>query len=187
MRFNKHWEVEGQHAFLGASKHHWINYDLEKMKRIWENQFKSRRGSRLHDLAKILIKEKIRLERNNLTFNAYVNDAIGYRMEPEIVLKFSDNTFGTTDAIQFYPDEMRLRVHDLKTGTHPGSFHQTEVYCALFCHEYKFNPHDIEMIMRIYQNDQIFEHVANPNEIERIIEKMKEFEPEIEKMKEVML
>ena len=27
MIFNKHSALEGQHAFLGASKYHWINYD----------------------------------------------------------------------------------------------------------------------------------------------------------------
>ena len=31
MNFNKHSKLEGQHAFLGASKYHWINYDEEKI------------------------------------------------------------------------------------------------------------------------------------------------------------
>ena len=26
MDFNRHLDLEGQHAFLGASKYHWINY-----------------------------------------------------------------------------------------------------------------------------------------------------------------
>lgn len=26
MNFNNHLNLEGQHAFLGASKYHWINY-----------------------------------------------------------------------------------------------------------------------------------------------------------------
>ena len=30
MNFNKHSNLEGQHAFLGASKYHWINYSEEK-------------------------------------------------------------------------------------------------------------------------------------------------------------
>ena len=31
MNFNKHLSVEGKHAFLGASKYHWVNYDEEKL------------------------------------------------------------------------------------------------------------------------------------------------------------
>ena len=31
MIFNKHSALEGQHAFLGASKYHWINYDESKV------------------------------------------------------------------------------------------------------------------------------------------------------------
>ena len=31
MNFNRHSNLEGQHAFLGASKYHWINYDESKV------------------------------------------------------------------------------------------------------------------------------------------------------------
>ena len=31
MIFNKHSNLEGQHAFLGASKYHWINYSEDKV------------------------------------------------------------------------------------------------------------------------------------------------------------
>ena len=31
MNFNKHSNLEGQHAFLGASKYHWINYSEDKV------------------------------------------------------------------------------------------------------------------------------------------------------------
>ena len=31
MNFNKHYSLEGKHAFLGASKYHWINYDEDKL------------------------------------------------------------------------------------------------------------------------------------------------------------
>lgn len=187
MRFNKHWEVEGKHAFLGASKHHWINYDLDKMKRIWENKFASEKGTRLHALAAFCIRERIKLERNGTTLSLYVNDAIGFRMTPEVVLVFSENCFGTADAISFDPDTLELRIHDLKTGVHPGSFEQLRIYAALFCHEYKKNPYDLTIILRIYQSDQFFELSCDGSEVEAILKKMHEFEPEIEKMKEVML
>lgn len=185
MRFNQHWQVEGKHAFLGASKYHWIRYDLAKMKKIWENKFASEKGTRLHKLAAFCIKERVRLDPNGSTLSLYVNDAIGFRMTPEQVLLFSDNCFGTPDAISFRKGI--LRIHDLKTGTHPGSFDQTKIYCALFCHEYKVVPYDIEMVMRIYQNDTIFEEVANPAEIKEIMDTISQFDKEIEIMKEVML
>lgn len=31
MNFNNHSKLEGLHAFLGASKYHWINYSEEKV------------------------------------------------------------------------------------------------------------------------------------------------------------
>jgi len=185
VRFNHHWQVDGKHAFLGASKYHWVNYDVTKMERIWENKFKSERGTRIHRIAADLIRERIRLERNNLTLNSYVNDAIGFRMKPEQILHYSDNCFGTADAISF--EKRILRIHDLKTGDHPGHVHQCDIYAALFCLEYDINPYDIEMIFRIYQYDQFFEFIGDPKWIRTIMDKIKEFDKRIEEMKEVML
>jgi hypothetical protein len=183
--FNRHGDVDGKHAFLGASKYHWINYDLAKMERIWENKFASERGMRIHRIAADLIRERIRLAPQELTLNMYVNDSIGFRMVPEQVLMYSDNCFGTPDAIAF--NKGILRVHDLKTGVHQGSEHQCEIYCALFCLEYGINPYDIEMILRIYQSDQIFEYLPDPAWIKEIMDKIETFDKHIEKMKEVML
>lgn len=185
MRFNRHFSVEGKHAFLGASKHHWVNYDLDKMERIFANQFAAQRGTELHNLAADLIRLNVRLGRSNKTLNAYVNDAIGFRMTPEQVLFYSDNCFGTADAISF--GKGILRIHDLKTGVHPGSENQVEIYAALFCLEYKMNPYDIEMILRIYQNDEILEILGDPKWIKKIMDKIILFDKRIEEMKEVML
>lgn len=185
MRFNNHWQVEGKHAFLGASKYHWIRYDLEKMERIWENKFKSERGTRLHNLAAFCIQERTRLEDNGSTLSQYVNDAIGFKMDPEVVLYFNDDCFGTADAICFR--QGILRIHDLKTGVHPGSFDQIKIYFALFCHEYDVNPYDIEMIGRIYQSDSIEEFMADAAEVAAIIETIKTFTKRIREMKEVAL
>lgn len=52
-----------------------------------------------------------------MSVNAFVNDAIGYRMDPEVLLYYSDNAFGTADAISFIDGV--LRIFDLKTGKHP--------------------------------------------------------------------
>lgn len=185
MRFKDHWQVEGKHAFLGASKYHWIRYDLEKMKRIWENKFKSEEGTRKHNLAAFCIKERVRLEDNGSTLSLYVNDAIGFRMTPEQVLFYNDDCFGTADAICFRQNI--LRIHDLKTGVHPGSTDQIMIYFALFCLEYKINPYDIEMIGRIYQMDEVLEFYADPAEVKAIMDTIEQFTKEIDAMREVML
>lgn len=189
MRFNNHWQVEGKHAFLGASKYHWIRYDLEKMKRIWSNKFASELGVRRHALAAMCIRERIRLNPDGSTLSQFVNDAIGFHMTPEQVLMYNDDCFGTADAISFR--KQVLRVFDLKTGVHPGSFDQTKIYCALFCLEYGrkygFTPYDIEMILRIYQNDDFEELIADPAEIKEIMDTIVLFTKEIDAMREVML
>lgn len=184
MRFNNHYNVEGLHAFLGASKHHWVNYDISKMEKIFENQFASALGTRKHKWAAEAISMGLRQKDNAVTLNAYINDAIRYRMQPEVVLFYSQNCFGTADAIDF--SKRILRVHDLKTGIHPGSQHQIEIYFALFCLEYLVNPYDIEMIGRIYQNDEVFEFLGDPKWIRDIMDKIKLFDARIEEMKEVM-
>ena len=185
MRFNNHWQVEGKHAFLGASKYHWIRYDLDKMRRIWENKFASERGTRLHNLAAFCIRERVKLDKNGTTLSMYVNDAIGFRMTPEQVLLYNDDCFGTADAIVF--NKGVLRVHDLKTGTHPGNFDQILIYFALFCLEYDINPYDIEMIGRIYQNDDFVELIADPSTVKEIMDTIKLFTKEIDAMRAVML
>lgn len=185
MRFNKHWSVEGKHAFLGASKYHWIRYDLDKMKRIWENKFKSEEGTRKHNLAAFCIREKVRLEDNGSTLSLYVNDAIGFKMTPEQVLFYNDDCFGTADAICFR--QGILRIHDLKTGVHPGAQDQIMIYFALFCLEYDINPYDIEMIGRIYQNNDFLEFIADPSEVKEIMTTIEQFTKEIDAMRAVML
>lgn len=185
MHFKKHFAVEGSHAFLGASKYHWIRYDLDKMERIFENQFASVLGNRKHAWAAEAIRMKLRQQRNNKTLNSYINDAIGFQMEPEVVLFYNEDCFGTADAISF--NKNLLRVHDLKTGVHPGNFDQIKIYFALFCLEYLVNPYDIEMVGRIYQSDEILEFIGDPKEIREIMEKIKKFTARIAEMREVMM
>ena len=84
----------------------------------------------------------------------YVNDAIGFGMRPEQPLYFSQNCFGTADAICFKKNY--LRIHDLKTGEEPASLHQLEIYASIFCLEYNVDPESLDGIeLRIYQNDDI--------------------------------
>lgn len=158
MNFNEHSRIKGQHAFLGASKYHWINYDNDKLISTYNNLLAVQKGTELHDFAAQCIKLGQKLPKSKKTLNSYVNDAIGFRMVPEQVLYFSDNCFGTADSISFRDNF--LRIHDLKTGVVPAHIEQLEIYAALFCLEYEKKPGELEMELRIYQNDEVI--VVNP-------------------------
>jgi hypothetical protein len=177
MLFNQHSNLEGLHAFLGASKYHWINYDDEKLDRTYVAAMAAQKGTELHAFAAEAIRLGIKLPRSNKTMNAYVNDAIGYGLKPEVILCYSENAFGTTDAIGFKRNV--LRISDLKTGVTPSSMRQLEVYDAIFCLEYRYKPEDIEHELRIYQNDEVAVHVPSPESIERIMDKIVTFDKRI--------
>lgn len=181
MNFNRHSNLEGQHAFLSASKYHWINYDEDKIAATYERYLASQRGTRLHEFARECIELGIKLPKNHKTLNMYVNDAIGYRMTPEQILYFSDNCFGTADAIGFRNDF--LRIHDLKTGETATSIHQLEVYAALFCLEYHVKPSEIGMELRIYQSDDILVYEPTIEDIAPVMDKIITFDKIIDKIK----
>ena len=92
----------------------------------------------------------------------YVNDAIGFQMTPEQPLYYSDNCFGTADAICFRNN--LLRIHDLKSGVTPAHMEQLMIYAALFCLEYSVDPNKIDIELRIYQSDEV--NVFNPDPID---------------------
>jgi hypothetical protein len=177
MRFNTHSALAGQHAFLGASKYHWINYTDEKLDRVYVAALAAQRGTELHAFASEAIRLGIKLPGNNKTLNRYVNDAIGYRMHPEQILYYSENCFGTADAIGFR--RSTLRIHDLKTGVTQTSHHQLEVYAALFCLEYGFKPFDIDIELRIYQNDEVGVWEGDSDQITHIMDKIITFDKRI--------
>lgn len=165
MKFNQHPEVDGKHSFLSPSGYHWIRYDDDKILDRLETQLLASHGTRLHALAAELISCGIMQIDNGQTFNTYVNDAIGFMMSPEVLLMASYNAFGTADAISFRrerPEDKRmtLRIHDLKTGVGKTSMDQLRIYAAFFCIEYQTNPNDIEIELRIYQNDEV--QILNP-------------------------
>lgn len=184
MIFNEHYDLEGKHAFLSASKYHWLNYSEDKLVETFANYLATERGTRLHEFAKEAIELGIKLK-GKTTIALYVNDAIGYRMTPEQVLYYSPNCFGTTDSIAF--SKNLLRIHDLKTGTTPASMDQLKVYNALFCLEYKYKPSDISMISRIYQENEIYEMEQDPEEIKAIMEKIIKFDKKIDSVKGELL
>lgn len=159
MNFNKHFNLEGKHAFLSPSKYHWINYDDEKLIAAYCNFRAAQKGTELHDFARRCIELGIKLPNSRKTLNMYVNDAIGYKMIPEQPLYYSDNCFGTADTIAFKKNF--LRIHDYKSGVIPAHMEQLRIYDALFCLEYEIDPFSIESELRIYQSDDIL--IENPD------------------------
>lgn len=183
MNFNRHSNLEGQHAFLGASNYHWINYDEEKVVDTYNNRMATLRGTELHELAAQLIRMGVKLPRTKQTLNMYVNDAIGFQMQPEKVLFYSDNCFGTADTIDFNIKKRFLRIHDYKSGETPASFSQLMIYEALFCLEYDYRPFDIEAELRLYQLDDVQIHIPEPEQVLNIMDKIIRFDKAIEKNK----
>lgn len=181
MNFNKHYSLEGKHAFLGASKYHWINYDADKLVDSYSKFQATLNGTILHDFACQCITLGQKLPKSQKTLNMYVNDAIGFKMKPEQVLYYSDNCFGTADAIIFRNN--LLRIHDLKTGVTRAHMEQLEIYAALFCLEYNKKPSDIDMELRIYQNNEILVHNPTVEDILPIMDKIITFDKIIDKMK----
>jgi RecB family exonuclease len=181
MIFNSHSDLAGMHAFLSASKYHWINYDSAKLTEVWTNAQAARRGTELHAFAHRAVQLGIKLPRSSKTLNMYVNDAIGYRMSVEQVLFYSPNCYGTADTIVCTRDV--LRIHDLKTGVIPGSMHQLEIYAALFCLEYAVKPGELQIELRIYQNDAVESQEPDIDTIAHIMSKIIVFDQHIENLK----
>lgn len=181
MNFNKHSNLEGQHAFLGASRYSWINYSENKLADSYSKFLASQKGTVLHDFAARCISLGQKLPKSNKTLNMYVNDAIGFKMIPEQILYYSDNCFGTADAIIFRND--LLRIHDLKTGETPAHMEQLEIYAALFCLEYRKKPSDINIELRLYQSNDILISTPTAEDIVPIMDKIVTFDKIISKMK----
>lgn len=170
MNFNRHSNLEGRHAFLSASKYHWLNYDEEKLISAFQNSLAVKRGTELHDFAERAITLGIKLPKSKKTLNMYVNDAIGFQMTPEQPLYYSENCFGTADAISFRNNF--LRIHDLKSGVTPAHMEQLMIYAALFCLEYAVDPKSIDIELRIYQTDEVDIFNPDPQDILGIMDKI---------------
>ena len=198
MIFNKHSELEGKHAILSPSKHYWIKYDDEQLLRSYASSYATDIGTLVHDYAKDRIRYRLPMEdcapernallaflfKNYIPFRVieldrifpnlmtYVNDAIGFKLESEVILKYSDLCFGTADAIGVRRGT--LRIHDLKTGVTPASMDQLMLYAGLFFHEYKrdYRPTTMKVELRIYQNNEVIIHNPSTEEIRDIMEKI---------------
>lgn len=192
MNFINHTDLKGKHALLAPSQPHWLNYSDDDLYKKFVSTYAQSMGTLLHDLAETLIRNSIKLKKTDKTvvlvhllkndipraaididriynnFMNYVNDAIGFKLTPEQPLVYSEYCFGTADAISFRNN--LLRIHDYKSGTLPAKMEQLMVYAALFCLEYKFKPGEIEMELRIYQNDEIIFHNPTADDIAPIMD-----------------
>ncbi len=189
MRWFPHTNFEGMHSeHLSASKYHWLNYDDDKFDRMYVTRQAAKLGTRKHAFAAEAIELRQPLRNDGTTMSLYVNHAIGYRMKAEQPLVHSVNAFGTPDAICFREQQrkksrMLLRIHDLKTGQELTSFKQLECYAALFCLEYNENPFDIDIELRIYQNDDFRVYIPDAGDIKSIMEKYKERDKRVDMLK----
>lgn len=181
MNFKNHSDLVGQHAFLGASKYHWLNYNEDKIAEAFSAHLAAQRGTELHDFAAQCIRLGQRLPKSKATLNMYVNDAIGFKMTPEQPLFYSYNCFGTADTISFRNN--LLRIHDYKSGVTPAKMEQLYIYGALFCLEYDVKPGSINMEFRIYQSDQILYSEPTAEIIAPIMDKIITFDKIITKKK----
>ena len=102
MEWNDHWRLEGRHATLSPSGYHWLNYDPDKMRRVTWNNYSKEDGTKMHELASNMILYSIMPENNENALNQFVIDALTMFDEPmssEVLLYYSDECFGTADAI----------------------------------------------------------------------------------------
>lgn len=194
MPSNDHSELKGTHAFLSASKNSWLNYSDEVLVERFFNSKAAEIGELLHALAAEMITKRIQLNKTDrhlisyylasngiprylirpekwiVTMSNYVNDALYYDMKPEEVLYYSPFCYGTTDAVSF--KDNLLRIHDLKTGTSQVHMEQLEIYEALFCFENKIDPKDIKAELRIYQSEEIIYYEPPIEEIEKVMDRI---------------
>jgi hypothetical protein len=159
--FRSHPRLEGSHAFLSASKHHWLRYSDEKLIESLNTASAAARGTRLHAWAAEAIQLGRRQPEDHDVLSEYINHALDYEMTPEQLLFYTIHAYGTADTIGFEPYISHpkfagfLRIHDYKSGVTKTSEDQLYVYAGYFCHEYRFRPFEIEGELRIYQGDDV--------------------------------
>lgn len=173
MKFYDHKNLSGLHAPFTASQSSWLRYDDDKVIEVYNNKKAAAMGTRLHEWAAETINLGLKQPKTKKTICAYVNDAIGFKMDTEVVLFYSERFFGTADAICFRNG--MLRIHDLKTGKVgkiEEHMEQLEVYAALFCLEYKVRPGDIQIELRVYKNDEVISWNPTAEDIVPIMDKI---------------
>lgn len=197
--------LKGSHALISpSSSFRWLDYDADRLADAVYNSLATKRGTVLHELACDLIANNIKLNKGDkhivqleLARNGipsvcmevasamdilvpYVADCIGFRMTPEVVLYYSDNCFGTADAISFR--DGYLRINDLKTGSTQPHIEQLLFYSALFCLNYNEKPKAFQTELRIYKRDEVLVHSPSPEEIQDYMDKIVEADKVVKKI-----
>jgi hypothetical protein len=179
MNYNDLGKYKGTHAMFGASQYSWINYPDPKM--IIE-KYKSKKaadfGTKIHEIAAKLITLCKKLPKSYPairllliyalgydtelitdivmdTLRMYVNDAIGFGMDAEQLVFYSEYFYGTADAISMSETKSLLRIHDLKTGKTPARLEQLLIYAAYYCLQHDKDPRDLFFELRIYQQGDV--------------------------------
>lgn len=210
MIWNDHSNLRGKHSILSPSQNSWLRYsgddNYASLMRRCMSEYAAQAGTIIHDYAQQRIKNKLPMtdgEQNAImlellrsgipnyaidiyqfyqTLVEYVNDTISYDMEPEVTLYYSDNAFGTCDAIRYH--RRNLRIHDLKTGLKPAGFDQLIIYAAYFFLEYgkkmRLKPENVDVELRLYQSSEI--SICHPaiEDIYGAIDKIVELDPVID-------
>lgn len=210
MIWNDHSNLKGRHSILSPSQNSWLRYsdqdDYASLQRRCIAEYSATAGTIIHDYAQQRITNRLpmsqdeqnaillELIRNDIPMYAidisqfyqtlveYVNDTIDYNMDSEVTLYYSENAFGTCDAIRYY--RRNLRIHDLKTGIKPAGFDQLIVYAAYFFLEYgkkmKIKPENVDVELRLYQSSEI--SICHPTieDIYTVIDKIVELDPVID-------
>ena len=207
MIWHDHSKLAGTHAFLSASQSSWRNKNAEELIDAKKNSFSQQIGTLLHAYAADCIKYKEKLRKSDErgvkfdlmrkgipeyaidmhriypTFMSYVNDAVGYGLNPEMVLYYSNECYGTADAIDM--DGKLLRIHDLKTGVKPAKMDQLMVYAGLFFLEYGVNPGAIQTELRIYQMNEVLVYEPDVDELREVMDDIVEKDRIIKAMNEM--
>ena len=207
MNWNRHTNLEGTHAFLSASKYSWLNKSDDDLIESYKNSFATSIGTMLHAYAADSIRFRERLRKTDArgvkfdlmrrgvpeyaidiqrvfpTLMTYVNDAIGFQMDPEILLYYSDLCYGTADSIQV--DGNILRIHDLKTGMTEAKMDQLLIYAAIFYLEYGYKPEKMQTQLRIYQMDEVVVHEPEVDDIREVMDRIVDKDRVLQRLKEV--
>ena len=210
MIWNEHSELRGKHATFAPSNPSFLNYSLERedediIFQRFAAQYAAQIGTIVHDFAQERIQYNQKLHKTNKSdllirllksgippivinieyiFNnliPYVNDSISFRMDPEVILKYSDDCFGTADTI-CYRDKV-LIINDLKTGKSAVHMDQLLTYASLFFLEYRAAPETTTTILRIYQANEVVEDRPEPERLRAAMNQIIELDKRVKKWK----
>lgn len=204
MNFNEHSNLKGKHALFSPSSYYWLQDEEEDTIKRFCSSYAAQVGTIIHELAADYIQFGVKMTKFDkkqiplaLLKNGippvvidrmaiddvfenlmnYVNDAVGFRMTPEVTLFYSEYVFGTADTIGFDERNKMLRIHDLKNGTVKAKIDQLMIYNALFFLEYgsvlRIKPDDVQQELRIYQSGEILYHNPNPDDTIMVMEQIK--------------